>query len=106
MSFATDVYPIIEANCSCHVEGGQGGLQMPDAATAYGNLVDVPSNNGANDDDRVEPGDPAASFLWQKVDPDHDLEPGEGARMPDGAPELNPPELAIIEAWITGGAQP
>jgi hypothetical protein len=104
LSFANDVYPIIEANCSCHVDGGPGGLEMPDAGTAYGNLVDVPSNNAANAQDRVEPGDPDASFLWHKLN--GTLAGGEGDPMPDGGPQLGAGDLGTVEQWILGGAQP
>ncbi|MCX4247218.1 hypothetical protein [Paraliomyxa miuraensis] len=104
LSFEMDVYPIIDANCSCHVGGGPGMLQMPDAATAYGNLVDVPSANMANDQDRIEPGDPDASFLWHKINDTQG--PGEGGPMPAMAPPLAQVDLDLIEQWILDGAQP
>ena len=104
LSFAADVYPIIMANCSCHVEGGSGMLPMPDADTAYGNLVDVPSANMTNGQDRIEPGDPDASFLWHKVN--GTLEMGEGSRMPLMAMPLDAALLATIEEWIMDGAEP
>jgi hypothetical protein len=104
LGFEADVYPIIMANCSCHVNGASGMLPMPDAATAYGNLVDVPSANAVNNQDRVEPGDPDASFLWHKVN--GTLEAGEGGQMPLMAAPLGAGDLATIEQWILDGAQP
>ena len=39
LSFEADVYPIISANCSCHVLGAPAMLAMPDAATAHMLLI-------------------------------------------------------------------
>lgn len=101
--FEMEVYPIIMANCSCHVGGAPGGLSMSSAVVAYGNLLSVPSANMANEQNRIEPGSPDDSFLWQKIN--NTLQMGEGGVMPAGGnPMLGAEDLATIEMWIMGGA--
>ncbi len=104
LSFALDVYPIISANCSCHVNGSSGSLAMPDAATAYDNLIGVPSANMNNDQNRVEPGDPDQSYLLHKVN--GTLGAGEGSQMPLNQAMLGAGDRATIEQWILEGAEP
>lgn len=93
----TQVYAILAGSCSpCHTGGASGGLAMPNAATAYDNLVNVPS---ACDRDRVEPGDSAASHLYVKL-----TAPDCGAQMPLGRSPLSEEDIATIAAWIDAGA--
>lgn len=58
--------------------------------------------------DRVEPGDPAASLLYLKVQAKRDgVDPPCGDGMPQGArPALSDEEIGVIEEWITAGAMP
>jgi len=50
---------------------------------------------------RVKPGDPANSYLIQKLEG----APGiSGSRMPFGGPFLDQPTIDLIKAWITSGA--
>ena len=100
LSFAGDVYPIIMANCSCHVGGAPAGLAMPDAGTAYDNLVSVGASQNGNLN-RVEPGDPASSYMFQKVNGD-----APGTQMPLNGQPLSPEQLMLISDWITQGAMP
>jgi hypothetical protein len=110
LSFEADVYPIIEANCSCHVLGGPAMLEMPDAATAHGNLVNVPATQDPNLN-RVTPGDAANSYLYQKIT---GTQAGLGVgnvQMPNtGTPmsanPLSAQDMMTIEDWINGGAAP
>lgn len=104
LSFEADVYPIIAANCSCHVNGAPAMLSMADATTAYGNLVGIASANPVNDQNRIEAGDPDASFVWHKLN--NSLVMGEGDPMPLGADPLGAADLATIEQWILDGALP
>ena len=110
LSFELDVYPIIDANCSCH-DFGAGDLSMQGATTAYNNLVDVAAVLAPNLD-RVTPSDTANSFLYQKVTATHDgLSPANAQmpKTPNQALSDNPlldGDIATIEAWINGGALP
>jgi len=102
--FASSIYPdIIAANCSCHVGGGSGGLPMPDAATAYTNLVDTPSSQ-LNTMSRVTPGDSQESYLFHKISDTHTDVGGSGGLMPQGGPMLDQGSIDAVQSWIDSGA--
>lgn len=101
-SFASDVQPILSANCDCHVDAAPAGLSFTDA---YANLVSVASTEAAGLD-RVEPGSPDDSYLWHKVNGTHASVGGSGDPMPAPSGGLDAGSLATIEAWISGGAEP
>ena len=109
LSFEADVFPIINASCSCHVNGAPGGLEMPDAATAYANLVDV-SAGQAPDLSRVEPGAPADSYMLQKIMGTQDGISPANAQMPKSPGEamsanpLSDADQTLISDWIADGA--
>jgi len=86
--------------CSvCHAGGSAPqGLHL-DAANAYANLVGVPSNE-VPALLRVSPGDPADSYIIQKLEGHAAV----GARMPFGGPYLDDATIAVISQWITNGA--
>jgi hypothetical protein len=86
--------------CSvCHAGGSAPqGLHL-DAANAYANLVGVPSNE-VPALLRVSPGDPANSYIIQKLEGHAAV----GARMPFGGPYLDDATIAVISQWITNGA--
>jgi len=88
---------------TCHGASMAGGLDLR-YGTAHFALVDQPATTAAAAGKmRVVPGDPDASFLWQKLT--GTLAEGEGARMPAaGAPPLDALELAFVRSWIEGGA--
>ena len=91
---------ILTPHCTvCHAGASAPlGLRL-DAANSYAMLVDVASvENPALD--RVEPGDPDASFLVQKIEGTA----GFGGRMPLGAAPLSVEETALIRQWIVDGA--
>ncbi|MDD9945153.1 MAG: hypothetical protein OXU20_29190 [Myxococcales bacterium] len=115
-SFATIYDEIITQRCSsCHasVEAGQGGLVMlPDADTAYANLVMVPAGTMGGADspcassglNRVTPGDPDASLLYLKVTKDPGVCGGE--MPPPILGDLTPENIEAIRTWILEGAMP
>ena len=76
-----------------------GNLDLSTTAASFDELVDVVSECGTAV--RVMPGDPAASYLLDKL--------GDGASpcgfvMPIGASQLSQSELDQIRSWIQGGA--
>jgi hypothetical protein len=76
------------------LEQGRGYSQLVDRSS-----IQVPSVR------IVEPGDPAASYLWRKLA--HDAEKGEGMpRTLFGAKKLPEAELEFIRRWIEEGAKP
>ncbi len=104
MGFAADVYPIISASCSCHLNGPKAGLEMPDAETAYANLVDVDSTQ-APGVLRVAPDMPGASYIINKIEGTHQDVGGKGNQMPPGGP-LSPDKVMTFKDWIADGAMP
>jgi hypothetical protein len=101
-SFARTVQPILDANCSCHFDGAPAELSF---ASAYADLVDVPSTEAVGLD-RVEPGAPDQSYLWHKLSGTHLGVGGTGDPMPAPSGGLGAGSLATVEAWILGGAEP
>ncbi len=93
-------------SAGCHNASAQaGGLNLTEGAS-YADLVGVPPTNPVALADglvRVEPFDPAASFLLIKlIGP----APGQGARMPQGSSPLAPQQIEMVRAWIADGAPP
>jgi hypothetical protein len=89
---------------TCHGAAAAGGLDLQWSA-AHGSLVDAPVANpvaAAAGKRRVVPGDASASFLYQKLT--GALAPGEGGAMPSVGAPLDAAELALVRAWIEGGA--
>jgi hypothetical protein len=90
---------------SCHsASAAKGGLQLT-KDVAYEQLVNVPADNDQaklKGKIRVIPGDPANSFLVQKLEgPD----PREGDPMPQRGQKLPDDVIAAIKTWIQNGAK-
>ncbi len=73
----------------------------------WNQLVDVPAYT-AGGGTRVIPGDPAHSFLYEKLTDTQG--PSEGSPMPkngltNGWNELPASELEMVRCWIAGGAK-
>lgn len=100
-SFEADVWPTLEARCvaGCHAASAP---QMPDAATAFANMVDVASTATMN---YVTPDIPDESYLWHKLAGTHSAVGGTGAAMPLVG-DMCVVELQTIYAWILAGAAP
>jgi len=88
VSFANDVFPILESRCiNCH--GGeriQEGLVM----LSYDELL-AGSDNGPV----IVPGDVEGSLLVELV---------ANQKMPKRGPKLTPPQVQIITDWVAAGA--
>lgn len=100
VSFANDVQPIFNTNCTgCH--GGNGGLYLT-ASESYSNLVNVESS-GYAPLKRVVPSKPDSSVLYLKIieNPSTDV----GQRMPQGGPYLSGEDISTILTWIEEGAR-
>ena len=59
--------------------------------------VDIPSMN------QIEPGSPADSYVWHKMNGTHSSVGGSGSTMPLGS-SVSQADLDLIEAWIYDGA--
>ena len=88
---------------SCHNPNGGAfravGLDL--STEGYASLVGVASRQRPNVL-RVAPGDPANSYLIQKIEAQADIV---GVRMPQRGPFLTDGQVAIIERWIELGAK-
>lgn len=86
---------------SCH-SGAQAplGLRLDEGA-AFAMLVGTPSVEVPSLN-RVQPGNPDASYLIHKVEGTAAV----GARMPLNAPPLPTETIAVIRQWISNGAMP
>ncbi len=88
--------------CSvCHIGAGAPQGLILDAAHSYSLLVDIPSTEVPSLL-RVDPGNPTASYLIQKLEGLAAV----GRQMPLGEPPLPASTIAFIVQWITDGAQP
>ena len=96
-SIQANVFTPICAQCHVGANAPQG-LRL-DAANSYGSLVGVTSSEQPGQL-RVKPGDPAASYLVQKIEGRAAV----GARMPLGQPPLPDSTIAVIREWIASGA--
>ena len=101
-SFA-DLEPLFTMNCACHVSGLSGVMIW--GTDPLATMRDVPSEQLPTMD-RVEPGDPANSYLWHKLNDTQASVGGSGTVMPQSAPLFGADDLARIEAWILDGAPP
>jgi hypothetical protein len=94
---------IFTASCAfsgCH--GGSSPAQGMNlsAGMAYSNIVNVTSSEMPSLD-RIEPNDPASSYLYLKVIDDPSIS---GSRMPRGAPALSQELIDLLQDWIERGA--
>jgi len=85
----------------CHDGGGAILPRSMDlrAGNSHGSLVNVPSEQVARD--RVEPGNPDASYLIDKLEGN---QAAGTSRMPFGGPPLDQATIDMIRQWITEGA--
>ena len=76
-------------------------------ASAYANLVGVPAANFFTDHDLIEPGEPSASFFYEKLAAGTNatlLPSGQGVAMPNVGLPLTPDHLEAVSKWIRAGA--
>ena len=99
VDYESQIQPIWNANCAgCHTNGGSNGGLKLDAGQSLDNLVRIRSTSSSLR--RVEPGQAAQSFLFQKLNCD---QPDAGARMPQGG-QLSMTLQALVRDWINQGA--
>lgn len=106
VSYAADVEPMFVADCTgmgCH--GGmnaQEGLDLREGV-GYANLLGVAAEQCDDRLLRVEPGQPDASYLLDKL---LGVDMCMGTRMPKGSMAYSAEQLELITAWICQGAPP
>lgn len=105
VTFSEDIQFVFDRNCAfsgCHL--GKEPEQEMDLSNgnAYASIVGVPSTQVPSLN-RIEPGDPEASYLYLKLNDRQEEVGGEGTRMPPKL-FLSPPELDEFRDWILAGA--
>ncbi|MEI6592522.1 MAG: hypothetical protein WCL47_04730 [Holophagaceae bacterium] len=112
-SFAADLLPALQSSCgsaatSCHGGSAPTGhvIYSGTAAEIHARLVNgVPASAPAGQGWLlVKPGDPAHSWLLEKVTKDQPGGSGYGTRMPQAAPNLCQATVDTLTAWINAGA--
>jgi len=102
-SIQVNVFTPACATTSCH--SGNPPPNAPvslDVGRAYDETVGKPSSQAPLL--LVNPGDPEASYLLQKILGTAGSSGGVWTRMPIGAPPLSAAEIDAIETWIANGA--
>lgn len=105
-----DVQPILTNNCAFNGCHGGNQLEPPakpmslDPGETRANTVNVASAQLPSMD-RIEPGDPDASYLVHKIQGTQAQVGGSGSRMPEALPPLSQGQIDIIREWIADGAR-
>lgn len=98
VSFRSDVAPLIN---HCGAEGCHGGIVGQSATWPYNQLVNVAATECSDSRMIVKPGDPANSYLIQKL---VGVNMCSGVRMPRLGTPLSDTDVKKIEDWICQGA--
>lgn len=97
VSFARDVNPILQKDCSgCHVTGGKGYLASGFSVESYASVI-----KGTKFGPVIVPGSSVSSTLARLID--HKADPS--INMPQGKPQLSKGHVELIAAWIDQGAK-
>jgi hypothetical protein len=96
VSFRNDIVPLVG---SCRGDGCHGALQLP--SWPYQALINVQAIDCTDGRVIVKPGDPANSYLVQKL---AGVQMCSGVRMPKVGTPLSDTSMKKIEDWICQGA--
>jgi hypothetical protein len=115
-TFVRDILPALQQSCGSRTSTCHGG-NAPTGHVAYSTdaprtardvyddlIGPAPANAPATFPHRITPGDPVRSWLVEKITRDQPGGAGYGARMPYALPNLCPPTVTTITAWIDQGA--
>ncbi len=117
-TFRGDILPLLRLTCgansaiSCHGAPSPRGhvsyAASLGASEVHAQLLAAPANAPPGTEwRRIAPGDPARSWLLEKVTQDDPGGAGQayGNRMPLGLPNLCAPTVETIRSWIAAGAK-
>ncbi len=105
MDYDDDIQPLWEDSCiGCHGEGQLFQLTLDlSAAQSKAALVGPTATQAMMP--LVTPGDLTKSYLWLKLNGTHLDAGGSGSAMPSPpGKKMDSDQLALIETWITEGA--
>lgn len=99
-AWTKDIQPIVNQYCvACHQNASPAGKLTLQKGKPPADLINVKSDESPLP--FVTPGDPAKSYLMHKLKGTQNDVGGSGGQMPLGG-KLPDPQIAAIEAWITG----
>jgi hypothetical protein len=98
VSFAQDVQPIFNNNCSCHSGNSPSAAMNLSAGSSYSQLVNIQSTSSCVSLKRVLPSVADSSTLYRKI-----FGSTCGAQMPQGG-SISSFSISIIADWINQGA--
>lgn len=104
VSLSANIQPIFTANCTnrgCHGGVRPAGELDLTAGRSYAELVNVASSQCMGGKRLVVPGDPAQSYIMNKLT---GLGMCYGTQMPKVGVRLPPAQLDAISSWICSGA--
>ncbi len=101
--FIADIWPILDAKCSCHKDANGAGQLRMTLEDAYINLLEPSEQLPAMM--LTQPGSSDKSYLWHKLNDTQQDVGGKGKRMPPGG-LLDPADLELIRQWLDSGAAP
>lgn len=97
VSFATDVLPVLNANClECHQAGGEGYESSGFSMASYDDLM-----RGTDAGPMVIPGDSLGSNLVVLMEGRADP----SIQMPQGHSTVSNADIAAVKTWIDQGAK-
>ena len=97
VSFADDIYPVLEANClECHRKGQKGHQESGLSLETYAELM-----TGTKFGPVVKPCDSLSSTLLRLID--HKADPA--INMPHDKNKIAEKDIALIKTWIDQGAK-
>jgi hypothetical protein len=101
ISFGGSIQPILSARClACHSPGGVASFMQLTGDQSYASLVDQPAL--FSEGKRVEPGEPSASALFNRV---ADTGISGGRMPPPPSSRLDSGDVELIRMWIAEGAE-
>ena len=105
VTYAEHIEALVVARClSCHTTEEPEAQLVLEVGVGYGEMVGRASTQ-MPELLMVAPGDPEASYLWNKLT--HDVEIGKGMpRTVVGSIKLPDDEIELYRRWIEDGAQP
>ncbi len=96
----TEIFSQSCAFSGCHAGASPAQGMNLSAGQSYALVVNVPSMEQPTLD-RIEPGDPASSYLFRKVSGEGNIV---GSPMPLGGPSLDAALIELLREWIQRGA--
>eukprot|EP00808_Paulinella_micropora_P012413 g1133.t1 len=105
LNFVDDIYPLWKNYLVLLGHGATSPiLPLPDAATAYENIIDHPSKQNRNMM-LIKPCYADQSYIYHKMAGSHVIAGGSGSIMPTFGTTATADELAMLAAWINEGTR-